>query len=125
MSLASMLHGKGCIIPHSHHQHFREATVTTEHGFGGQNKTILDAGKGNDNIHVHTNRNGSVDVSVNGQKFHFTAQQAKNLEIRGGSGNDTITSSGHSHCSQPNITLNGGKGNDVIVGGDGNEKITS
>ncbi|MCG8051026.1 MAG: hypothetical protein JAZ15_07475, partial [Candidatus Thiodiazotropha endolucinida] len=60
----------------------------------GCGKTVLDAGNGDDNINVHTNFDGSVDVCVNGKTYSFSAQEAQNLEIRGGNGNDNITMSG-------------------------------
>ena len=111
------------------------ATITQERGFAGQVKTVIDAGEGNDNINVHTNRNGSVDVTINGQKYSFTREQAKNLEVRGGAGDDAITSSSSNRGglrglidrhrqSANNIILNGGDGNDRISGGRGNEVIT-
>ncbi len=100
-----------------------EAKVSVEYFMGRPAKTTIDAGKGNDAIHIHTNFNGSVDVTVNGQKYHFTTEQAQNLEIKGGKGNDCITSSGAACTSQPNITIRGGKGNDLIIGGSANETI--
>ncbi len=125
----------------------QEATITREGGCFGPGKTIIDAGKGSDDIHIHTNDDGSVNVNINGEDHHFSAQEAKNLEIRGGSGNDNITSSGEakgfsfnsdrglfsgtglffggafSQNTNPNLTIDGGKGNDYIEGGSGNDTI--
>jgi Ca2+-binding RTX toxin-like protein len=111
-----------------------EATITKEGGgLFGQQKTIIDAGAGNDRIHVHTNDDGSVNVTVNGEKHKFSAAEAKNLEIRGGDGNDKITCSGKADDgvgifgfkfnNAPNLTLSGGNGNDRITGSSGNDTI--
>jgi Ca2+-binding RTX toxin-like protein len=129
-----------------------EATITKEQGlFGQPDKIVLDAGKGNDAIEVHTNFDGSVDVSVNGKMHSFSAEEAKNLEIRGGKGDDTIVCTGEAFNFEidgekygfdaPKLTLDGGngndrisgskgddvirggKGNDTILGGDGNDNI--
>jgi Ca2+-binding RTX toxin-like protein len=112
----------------------REATVTRETDlFGRPTKTIIDAGKGDDYINPHTNADGSVDVYVNGEKHSFTADEAKNLEIRGGKGNDTIVCTGKAEgfeflgikfgAADPKMTLDGGKGDDIIVGSEGNDTI--
>ena len=125
-------HHCGCLPPTNNYP--GAATISQEQGFGGQMKTVIDAGAGNDNINVHTNRNGSVDVTINGQKYHFSREQAKNLEIRGGAGDDVITCSSSNHSglrgvfersrqAENHITLNGGDGNDTISGGKGNEVI--
>jgi len=97
---------------------------TTVHRGARSEPTVLDARGGNDRIHIHKNCDGSVDVTVNGkEKYHFTASEAKNLVIRGGRGNDTITQSGHSFHGEPNITIEGGRGDDTIYGSCGNDII--
>jgi Ca2+-binding RTX toxin-like protein len=112
----------------------REATVIREKdAFGRPTQTIIDAGKGNDFINPHTNADGSVDVYVNGEKHSFTAEEAQNLVIRGGKGNDQIVCTGETAKFEflgmkfgpaaPKMTLDGGKGNDTIVGSEGNDKI--
>ena len=88
-----------------------------------QKLTVLDARSGNDKINIHTNFDGSVDVDVNGRNFSFTAEEAQNLEIRGGRGNDRITQSGWSNNEEPNITIKGGSGNDTIHGTAGDDNI--
>lgn len=115
-------------------EHSREATVTRETDmFGRPTKTVIDAGKGNDAINVHTNFDGSVDVTVNGEMHSFSAEEAKNLEIRGGKGNDTIVCTGEAFNFEfggekygfdaPKLTLDGGKGNDQIMGSKGDDVI--
>jgi Ca2+-binding RTX toxin-like protein len=112
----------------------QEATITKEGGgCFGQGKTIIDAGAGNDDINVHTNDDGSVDVTVNGEEYNFTAEEAKNLEVRGGNGNDNITCTGKADQrsgifgimfnNDPKLTLDGGNGNDRISGSSGDDTI--
>ncbi len=122
------------------HETTDEAKITQEHGFFGQpTKTVIDAGKGDDLINIHTNPNGSVDVTINGEKHSFSAEEAKNLEVRGGSGNDTIVCTGEAdqnsfygmggfdfgigRGSNPNLTIDGGSGDDIIVGSSGDDTI--
>lgn len=115
-----------------------EAKITQEHGFFGQpTKTVIDAGTGDDLINIHTNPNGSVDVTINGEKHSFSQAEAKNLEVRGGKGDDSIICTGEAdknsfyslggfgigRNSNPNLTIDGGKGNDFIMGSCGDDVI--
>lgn len=111
-----------------------EAKITQEPGFFGQpGKTVIDAGKGNDMINIHTNANGSVDVTINGEKHSFSEAEAKNLEVRGGKGNDMIVCTGEADertffgipmgDNNPNLTIDGGKGDDFIMGSSGDDVI--
>jgi hypothetical protein len=65
---------------------------------------------------------------LNGQQFEFSAAEARNLEIRGGSGDDNITVTGeqdNNPCfGQNKLTLVGGDGNDRLDGGTGNDSLT-
>jgi Ca2+-binding RTX toxin-like protein len=121
------------------HEKTDEATITQERGFFGQpTKTVIDAGKGDDVINIHTNPNGSVDVTINGEVHSFSAEEAKNLEVRGGKGNDTIVCTGEAEPmyhilggpggfvgwgDNPNLTIDGGKGDDIIMGSSGDDTI--
>lgn len=89
--------------------------------FGENGKIVVDAGMGNDNISVTKGANGGVNVEVNGRTYRFTAEQAKNLEIRGGSGNDSIVVADN---VKTGITIRGGSGDDFIRGGAGNDMIS-
>jgi Ca2+-binding RTX toxin-like protein len=111
-----------------------EAKITQEPGFFGQpGKTVIDAGKGDDLINIHTNPNGSVDVTINGEVHSFSEEEAKNLEVRGGKGNDTIICTGEADKrtffgipigdNNPNLTIDGGKGDDFIMGSCGDDVI--
>lgn len=111
-----------------------EATITREPGgLFGPGKTVIDAGRGDDNILVNTNADGSVDVFINGEEHNFSAWEAKDLEIRGGAGNDNIVCTGKADDrvgifgmkfnNDPHFTLDGGKGNDSIMGSSGNDVI--
>jgi Ca2+-binding RTX toxin-like protein len=93
-------------------------------GFFRNEKTVINANGGNDRIHIHTNIDGSVRVNINGEKYDFTADQARNMVIDGGDGNDTITMSGcQLYGPDSNISVVGGEGNDVIYGSQGNDHI--
>ena len=53
--------------------------------------TMLLGSEGSDQVHVHYNSNGSARVTVNGVAYDYTREQARNLDIRTGGGDDTIT----------------------------------
>lgn len=95
-------------------------------------KTVVDAGAGDDNIRVSNdpNQKGGVIVDVNGQQYHLSAEEARNLEIRGGKGNDTIivdpdvkVGNWFDRLTNRGITLDGGDGDDILIGGSGNDTI--
>jgi Ca2+-binding RTX toxin-like protein len=93
-----------------------QATVTEQQN----GKLVLDAGAGDDKIRVSQGYNGGINVNVNGENHYFTAEDAKRLEIRGGSGNDQITVDANVRTG---LTLKGGAGDDTIIGGSGNDRI--
>lgn len=105
-------------------------STTVDHGTSFFGKKIddtvrLDTRGGDDKIHVHQNIDGSVEVTVNGkEKHYFTAEQAKDLVIRGGRGDDTITTSGYQlYGPETHISIGGGKGDDSISGDWGNRNL--
>jgi Ca2+-binding RTX toxin-like protein len=116
------VHRGGCILPNQG----REMLFEDGTGISCRDGTTTIHGSGkNDNIHAHVNYDGSVDVNINGKTLHFTAQEARNLKIEGGDGNDNIQITGHQlFGADTNITIDGGNGNDIIRGGAGDETIT-
>jgi Ca2+-binding RTX toxin-like protein len=103
----------------------------TEHHCDGTSMTFEDGQTtfngtgGDDNMQVHTNWDGSTDITCNGNTYHLTPEQSKNLVINGGGGDDNITASGYQLCGEQNsLTLNGGSGDDTITGSNwGSETI--
>jgi RTX calcium-binding nonapeptide repeat (4 copies) len=108
--------GRDCGLPRG-----KEADVyRTDDG-----RIILNAGEGNDNIKVSKSNCPRIDgrnvcVEVNGEKYFFTEEQAKKLEIHGGAGDDNITVDGNLGFG---LNIHGNSGDDKIVGGDGNDRI--
>ncbi|MCD6500015.1 MAG: hypothetical protein J7M25_17105 [Deltaproteobacteria bacterium] len=109
-----------------------------------QGKLHLYASSASDKIIVSSMRDGRVSVQVNGEQKIFTRQQAKNMVLHAGGGNDTIavgpgvpqmTIKGEDGQDQilnfgSHVRLDGGKGNDLMVdfgshnhllGGSGND----
>jgi uncharacterized protein YukE len=83
------------------------------------NKTIVNAGGGDDKISVFIDPfTGEQLVSVNGKIHRLPAGQE--IVIRGGGGNDTIEVPKGTHL---NLTLIGSEGDDHINGGAGDDKI--
>jgi Ca2+-binding RTX toxin-like protein len=109
-----MMPPHNCWLPP--HVNQPQATVTEQ----PNGKLVLDAGSGDDNIRVSKGYNGGINVNVNGENHYFTAEDAKRLEIRGGSGNDRITVDANVRTG---LTLKGGDGDDTIIGGSGNDRI--
>lgn len=48
-------------------------------------------GRGDDNVSIRYNCDGSATVTVNGEEHEFTAGQMESLTIETGDGNDTVT----------------------------------
>jgi len=88
----------------------------------GDSGTVF-AGPDNNSVNVNYNCDGTATVTVDGQKFEFSAEQAKNLKVYGGSGDDQIDVTGEAPADAQ-LTLNGGAGNDFIEGGSGSEDIS-
>ena len=94
-------------------------------GTGGQtnqfeNTLVINTGNGNDQVNVSQRTDGTLDVEVNGKQFHVTLGPGQEMGVRTGDGNDMI------HAAD-NVTVNmdvrGGAGNDTITTGQGNDRI--
>lgn len=73
---------------------------------------VLDAGRGDDEIHVRRGQDGNYNVNVNGVDYCFTPDEFARLKIKGGRGNDRITVDGS--VDQP-VRVDGGRGDDTII----------
>ena len=99
----------------------------------GPHGTTLYAGGGHDQVKAHQHKDGSVDVTVNGETHHFSAEEARSLTIDLGSGNDTFTATGVPAGANGftvrgqagNDTMNGSCGADDLQGGAGNDTINA
>jgi hypothetical protein len=81
-----------CVIPGKARRNIQTTTglsITSQNG-----TTTINGGRGVENIHAHQNPDGSGDVNINGEKYHFTAEKAQNLVINGGEGSDNIKITG-------------------------------
>lgn len=81
---------------------------------------VLTTGAGDDRVNVGQRDDGTLDVTVNGEKFEMRLGETQELTIRAGAGDDVI-------CVAPNVTVNivvdGGDGNDFIQTGAGDDRI--
>jgi len=90
-----------------------QATITR-----GPDGTTVSATDGDDDVYMTENADGSVTVTINGEKHEFTAEEARTLIIDAGDGNDLVRING-----SIGVTVNGGDGNDMLLGGDGNDTL--
>jgi Ca2+-binding RTX toxin-like protein len=92
-------------------------TSTDQYG-----RTIIDAGKGNDNIEIFKGKHeGMYLVRINGRDQHLTEAELRNTVFRGGKGDDRIIVA--ENVTVP-VTIEGGDGDDILYGGAGNDKIS-
>ncbi len=93
-------------------------TPTSQMQYGDM--VVINTGAGNDQVNVSQRTDGTLDVDVNGQKYHVTLAPGQQLGVRSGDGNDMI------HAAD-NVTVNmdvyGGAGNDSITTGQGIDRI--
>lgn len=96
----------------------REIYVNDEGQLGW--RTVVKGTSGDDTIDVALNADGSADVTVNGETTHYTPEEAKDMRISGGAGDDTITVTDNRWrlCGMENgdVTIEGGSGDDSISG---------
>lgn len=86
---------------------------------------------GADNIEICQKQDNSYEVSVNGEKSVFSAEEARRLVVDGGAGDDVITvrreengdGSADDKVQNPYDELNNGKRAIFINGGDGSDTI--
>ncbi len=82
--------------------------------------TVLAASNGNDDIHVSNGADGGIVVSVNGEEYSYTRQEAATLIIDAGAGNDNVTVDEDVKIA---LNITGGAGNDNLQGGSGDDII--
>ncbi|MEJ2610087.1 MAG: C2 family cysteine protease [Candidatus Thiodiazotropha sp.] len=86
-------------------------SITVQNG-----TTTINGGRGIEKIHAHQNPDGSWDVNIDGERYEFSAKEARDLVINGGDGDDIITVTGQQlYGPKTKISLNGGNGNDIII----------
>jgi hypothetical protein len=95
-----------------------QGTPTNQMQYGDM--VVINTGAGNDQVNVSQRADGTLDVDVNGQKYHITLAPGQQLGVRSGDGNDMI------HAAD-NVTVGmdvyGGAGNDSIKTGSGRDRI--
>jgi hypothetical protein len=83
-------------------------------------QTVVDLGDGGKQATVSRGRDGGLTITSDGTSVNLTAEQAKNVVIRGGNGNDRIAVDGDVTA---NLRIEGGDGNDTLIGGAGRNTL--
>lgn len=95
----------------------REPFIDDNGQFGW--RAVVRGTSGDDQITVVYNSDGSADVTIKGETTHYSPEDAKNMRVDAGSGNDTVTVEDNriGLCSDPggSLTVDGGSGDDSIV----------
>lgn len=81
---------------------------------------VVGGGDGDDTIAVKNGKNGSLVVTVNGKSTTYSAEDAQNLILDGGAGNDSIVVD---KGVTMGLNITGGDGDDMLVGGSGNDRM--
>lgn len=81
---------------------------------------IVLRGDRDNKIDVHLDVNGGLAIDIDGRRVNISPQQARDLTIDAGRGNDSITVDANVPYD---LKLRGGSGNDTIAGGAGNDQI--
>lgn len=102
----------------------REQTIA-EAGFGqtyvsSDQVVLTTTGTGNDDVQVSQRDDGTLDVSVNDEKYSVRLAEGQELTIRSGAGNDVINVASNVDV---NIVVDGGVGDDTITTGAGDDRI--
>lgn len=82
--------------------------------------SVLKASEANNEIHISKGKNGGIIVNVDGQEKKFSAEEARNLIIDGGDGNDKIIAD---KDVEADLQIVGGLGNDTITTAKGNDTV--
>jgi len=83
---------------------------------------IFSTGGRDDNVHITYNNDGSVTITHDGKDYHFSADEARELIVDLGAGNDTLTSSGFPGAGN-SVVIRGGAGNDILNGSTGTDNL--
>lgn len=97
----------------------RERTIV-DGRFVSSDQLVLTTGANNDDVQVTQAANGSLDVSVNGERYGVTLADGQELTIRTNAGNDTINVGPD---VKVNVVAEGGDGDDVITTGAGDDRV--
>ncbi len=82
--------------------------------------SVLKASEADNEIHISKGKDGGIIVNVDGQEQQFSAQEARNLIIDGGEGNDKIIAD---KDVKADLQIVGGLGNDTITTAKGNDTV--
>jgi Effector protein/RTX calcium-binding nonapeptide repeat (4 copies) len=100
--------------------------VTPGGAYAGQtadqfgDKVVVNTGAGNDTVKVSERKDGTLDVDVNGQKYHITLAPGQELGVRTNDGNDLVQAAAN---VKVNMDVYGGAGNDTITTGQGRDRV--
>lgn len=100
-------------------QSFQSATGEARILKTAEGKTLLQTGGGNDRVTIRQQADGSATADVNGEMHYFTAEEANNLIVDAGDGNDIVNVIG-----DLDVGIKGGNGDDVIYGGTGDNRVS-
>ncbi|MCC7248997.1 MAG: hypothetical protein IT473_10275 [Lysobacter sp.] len=93
-------------------------TPTNQMQYGDM--VVINTGAGDDRVNVAQRKDGTLDVDVNGQKYHITLAPGQELGVRSGDGNDVVRAAANVSV---NMDVYGGAGNDTITTGKGRDRV--
>lgn len=86
-------------------------------------QVVISTGGEADVVHVSQRKDGSLDVTVNGQSTNIVLEDGQELAIRTGGGDDKVTVEAN---VEVNVDIDSGDGDDVIIAlGSGNDRISA
>jgi len=83
-------------------------------------RTVVDLGAGDDTATVTQGPRGGLTITSGGSTLQLTAEQAENVVIKGGDGNDKITVDANVTTG---VAIHGGEGDDYLQGGAGDDSV--